>query len=45
MLRHQNCKPTKEIVEPSGIEEMENLVGFFDLLIAVDKRINPEQHD
>lgn len=45
MLQDQNHKPIEEIREPPAIEEMENLVGFFELLIATDRRLNPELYD
>lgn len=45
MLEDQNIQPIEEAVTPSELPEIENLVGFFDLLITVDKRINPERYD
>jgi hypothetical protein len=45
MLEGQNNKSNAELVEKPEIPEMENLVDFFDLLIVVDRRLNPETYD
>jgi len=45
MLEDQNSQPTEETAKTLELPEVENLVGFFDLLITVDRRINPEQYD
>jgi|GEM_PF-4265892 len=44
MLEDQNLQPVEEATTPK-LPEVENLVWFFDLLITVDKRINPERYD
>jgi len=45
MLEDQKSNPTEETATQPELPEMENLVGFFDLLITVDRRLNPERYD
>jgi hypothetical protein len=45
MLEDQNSQPIEEAVATPELPEVENLVGFFDLLITVDRRLNPELYD
>jgi hypothetical protein len=45
MLEDQNLKPIEEEASMPELPEIENLVGFFDLLITVDRRLNPERYD
>jgi|SaaInlStandDraft_7_1057024.scaffolds.fasta_scaffold187470_2 hypothetical protein len=44
MLNQQEEQP-KDIEDESEAPDFESLVSFFDLLISVDKRINPESYD
>ncbi|MFH1711900.1 MAG: hypothetical protein ABH846_01540 [Patescibacteria group bacterium] len=45
MLEDQDLQPNEEVAVTPELPEIENLVGFFDLLITVDRRINPERYD
>ena len=45
MLEDQNKPKIEEINEETRIPELETLVGFFDLLISVDRRVNPHLYD
>jgi hypothetical protein len=45
MLEDQKLQPVEGMASMPELPEIENLVGFFDLLITVDRRINPERYD
>lgn len=45
MFKDQDIKPIEKLAELSEIPEMGNLIGFFDLMITIDRRINPERYD
>lgn len=41
-FNEQKNKQKKVSFEKLSFDEKQNLVGFFDLLLEIDKRVNPE---
>ena len=37
-------KPNKALEDKNNLKEVDNLVGFFDLLLRIDKRNNPDAY-
>jgi hypothetical protein len=45
MFETQKPKQRESLQDDQKLPEMDALVGFFELLMTVDRRINPQEYD